>query len=274
MRQISAATIVLILLLAHVTSVAAPSPSKAGNKILTSLVKELVDIGDYANRNGFPVTAKAYIDEALAFAPEDKRAIRVSEKIKDGEDATTEKAISKFNRRAKKAHKKIATGYLAYFKEYISDKDRATVNGYLASAFKYDRETANEYIDREAKAAFDRKDFATTHRLLDVAAPIAGELEDKILEKRKDMMVKCVVMLSQKAGLQKTATTHKMQYLLGLPKEWSADKKWPIVFACSGAGCGWRSTYNSAKKLSDGEFIVVTPMTFSNTNAILKSKYP
>ncbi|MHC4840960.1 MAG: prolyl oligopeptidase family serine peptidase [Planctomycetota bacterium] len=274
MKKLALSSIALILLLAQSSTVAAPTATTAGDKVLAGLVKELVDIGDYANRNGFPVAAKAYLDDALVLAPEDKKAVRIAGKLKSEADATDEKAIKKFNKRAGKAHKKIAVGYLNLFKEYIPDKDTATVNAFLARAFHYDIEAANDYVDREAKAAFSAKDYTTTQRLLDVAAPVAGELEEKTLKKRREMMIKCEAVLSQKAPLQKTATTHTIQYLLTLPPKWSSEKKWPVVFACEGAGCGWKGANNSGRKHAKGEFIVVTPITFSNTNALVAKKYP
>ena len=59
-----------------------------------------------------------------------------------------------------------------------------------------------------------------------------------------------------------------------LPKGWSPAKKWPLVIAMEGAGCGWLGCIKGfAKRRGRRPYIVVTPVTFLNTNALNIAKY-
>ncbi len=73
------------------------------------------------------------------------------------------------------------------------------------------------------------------------------------------------------------ATTHDMLYYVSLPRGWSAKKSWPILVGIEGADCNWELMVKFHERArGDRPFIIVVPITFTNTNGIAKyrHKYP
>jgi poly(3-hydroxybutyrate) depolymerase len=69
------------------------------------------------------------------------------------------------------------------------------------------------------------------------------------------------------AGL-KTASTHPMQYYVSLPKNWSTARQWPVVVTIAGSGREWtdnHAAFTGARDASSYPFIIVTPLTITNT---------
>ncbi len=68
---------------------------------------------------------------------------------------------------------------------------------------------------------------------------------------------------------------HPMVGYVSLPKGWTPKKKWPVLVAVDGAGSGFRGRANNFTKTRGSRgFIVLTPCSLSNTNALNAKKYP
>ncbi len=68
--------------------------------------------------------------------------------------------------------------------------------------------------------------------------------------------------------LQKTASKHAMQYFVSLPKNWRADRSWPIVIAVEAAEKEFKENAKRfAEARGDLPFIIVTPINVTNGNA-------
>jgi predicted peptidase len=71
---------------------------------------------------------------------------------------------------------------------------------------------------------------------------------------------------AQKLSLNK-ASKHSMQYYLSLPKQWSADKKWPILLVLESANKEFeKNAQLFIDNRGDLPFIIVAPVNVNNGN--------
>jgi dienelactone hydrolase len=68
---------------------------------------------------------------------------------------------------------------------------------------------------------------------------------------------------------------HAMVGYLSLPKGWKKGASMPVLVAVEGAGCGFLGrARDAAKTRGSRDFLVLTPCSLSNTNALEPAKYP
>jgi tetratricopeptide (TPR) repeat protein len=71
------------------------------------------------------------------------------------------------------------------------------------------------------------------------------------------------------------SASHDLVAWVSLPKGWKRGGKYPVLVAVDGAGCGF---LGAAKNFSGARgsrpFLVISPMTLSNTNTLDPAKYP
>lgn len=64
----------------------------------------------------------------------------------------------------------------------------------------------------------------------------------------------------------KTATKHPMQYFLSLPRQWTAEKKWPIVVIIEAADKAYQeNALRFVRERKDMPFILVAPFNVNNS---------
>ena len=64
----------------------------------------------------------------------------------------------------------------------------------------------------------------------------------------------------------RTATTHPMKYLVSLPKNWTADRKWPVLVAPSAhydAGGKSLAQFAAERDARKADFIIVAPFVIN-----------
>ncbi|MHC4661889.1 MAG: alpha/beta hydrolase-fold protein [Planctomycetota bacterium] len=69
----------------------------------------------------------------------------------------------------------------------------------------------------------------------------------------------------------KTASSHKMKYYFSLPAKYKKkeNKKWSVLICIEGAGCNFGAVVNAFRQARGKlPFILILPITFSNTNKI------
>lgn len=96
---------------------------------------------------------------------------------------------------------------------------------------------------------------------------------DKAMEKMKYQLVAAETKAAQSGPLLRKASTHMMEYLISLPSGWRKGQKYDVLVTVEGAGCGWLGNHRSFAKHKGKELIIVTPITFWNTNALNVNKY-
>jgi hypothetical protein len=81
--------------------------------------------------------------------------------------------------------------------------------------------------------------------------------------------------LAQKDRLVLGSDATPLLAWVSLPKGWAKGKKYPVLVAVEGAGCGFKGQFQGfVAARGSRPFIVVTPLSFSNTNALDAGKYP
>ncbi len=71
------------------------------------------------------------------------------------------------------------------------------------------------------------------------------------------------------------AIAHPMQAWVALPRGWTKAKSWPVVVAVEGAGCNFLGACRAFRGArADLPFIIVTPVSFTNTNELNPAAYP
>src|SRR5262249_9630518 len=142
-------------------------------------------------------------------------------------------------------------------------------DGYLIRAFESDPKGAGAAFDAAWKEALGRKEWSRAKRFL--ASGEAVSSDPVRVKALKEIELKD----AESAPVLRQASSHAIKYSLVLPKDWTPAKKWPVVVGVEGAGCDWQSMIGSLlASRGDRPFMLVTPVTFSNTNGLVKEKYP
>jgi predicted peptidase len=80
------------------------------------------------------------------------------------------------------------------------------------------------------------------------------------------LVLTSTIAFSQKLPLNK-ASKHLMQYYLSLPKQWSADKKWPILLVLESANKEFeKNAQLFIDNRGDLPFIIIAPVNVNNGN--------
>jgi predicted esterase len=270
------ALIVLLIAALQVPSQAQPVDTAIALKLKDEVAGELVSIADAASDNKLNGRAEALLKEALALAPEHKKAKKALDKLADTQDTDDSEAVTKFEKKAEKYNKRAAMGYTLLFAELEADKDTQTVSGWLTRAYQLHKETANDFAEKRWREHYGAKRYTQAHRLLDLALPFPVE-EEKQNTARAAAMLECEGAISAKSPILKSCTSHPMKYYLSLPEGWTATKKWPVYVAVEGAGSNFLGAIGGARGNGNDTFIIVTPCGFTNTNAMtddMRKKYP
>ncbi len=255
----------LAILLVVLVVAPALAQSEHEKELRSALASALVELAAFARDKKLPDEAKAYADEALALDASSEGAKKVKEKLVPGGAEADKKALAK---KQDGMARKLASGFreLALL-SHKKDQD-AVFDGWLVRALELDLKGTGGLVESEWRASFDKGDLERAKRLLEGAEKVKHD------EKHAKVLEKISLKVMERTPAFKTARAHPMQYLVTLPKNWTPDKKWPILVTVEGAGnnfAGNHSAFVGAR--NDLPFIIVTPYTFSNTNAINKQTY-
>ncbi|MCA8916124.1 MAG: hypothetical protein KDB90_11990 [Planctomycetes bacterium] len=279
-RTLQAASLALMLIALTLAAQAAPSAAAADSAAVTklkeSISKELVALADTASDNGLNGKAETFLKEALVLTPDDRKATKALEKLPDETDTSDADAIAKYDKKAEKTLKKASQAYCLLFNELFDDKDNSIADACLTRAYELHAETADKWVEGEYRARYGKKDYASTHRILDLVQGVQLD-DEKQNAARTKALIECEAELSFRTPLLKTCRTHTMKYYLSLPRGWTADKKWPVYVAVEGAGSNFLGACNGGRGKDNDTFIVVTPCGFTNTNELnegMRKKYP
>ena len=270
------ALVVLLLAGLQAPWLAQPTDTAVALKLKDEIAGELVSIADAASDNKLHARAEALLNEALALAPEHKKAKKALEKLADTADTDDAEAATKFDKRAEKYHKRAAMGYTLLFAELESDKDTQTVSGWLTRAYALHAETADQFVEKKWREHFIGKKYAQAHRLLELALPFPSD-DEKVNSARATATLDCEGAISARSPILKSCRSHAMKYYLSLPIGWTPTKKWPVYVAVEGAGSNFLGACHGGIGNKNDTFIVVTPCGFTNTNELtddMRKKYP
>lgn len=186
-------------------------------------------------------------------------------KGKDKEQDKGDNAILKTPDSIQSVKQAIADAYVGQTSACMKAKMFTEARAHLESAAKYVR-------THPAIAAFagklDGEDGATD------AAKKAYEAKLKSFTKSIDGLLAALLQAEIKEAksgpILRTATTHMIEYLVSLPGSWAPGKKFPVLVTVEGAGCNWLGNHRGFNK---GDLIVVTPITFANTNQLSTDRY-
>jgi predicted esterase len=228
------------------------------------LANEWAALAEWCAGKKLPAEAKAHAKEALDLVPDHAKAKAVKT---DGE--ADEAARADYEKKLDATGKKVAKWYreLAFVKHAPADQPRYDV--YLIRALELDVKGTEKIFEAEWKAAWGKKELDRAHRLLSASERVKPD------EKNAKVLREVEYKAAEARPILRQAKAHKMQYHLALPKGWSAARTWPIVVTVEGAGCNWLGNCNAfLGQRGDRPFILVTPITFANTNALDPKKYP
>lgn len=237
-------------------------------EIRKATAQVMADLAEWCGQKKLRVEARAWCDEALLLLSDHPKAKALRPKI-DGDTEADEAAAKEYEKKLEAAAKKISKGYreLAVCKH--APQDNARYDGYLIRAYELDTKGTEPVFQAEWRAAYQKKDLDRVHRLLSSSEKVKPD------EKNAKVLREVELKLAETKPVLRTAKNHPIQYYLALPKNWSADKTWPILVTVEGAGCNWLGNCNAfLGARGDRPFILVTPLTFCNTNKLEKAKYP
>lgn len=95
---------------------------------------------------------------------------------------------------------------------------------------------------------------------------------DKWLAKQREALTKLELDQARKGSVFRRVRGKVNAYLLRLPSGFTPRKQWPVLICVDGAGSNFAGCHrNFSGKAS--RYIVITPISFSNTNALSAAKY-
>ena len=257
-----------LLLLAAAASASAQEPSDAEAKLRQEAAAEVVAFAGECAKLG----ARS---EGLAAVEEARDLDRLATGIRAAGDALAAlpadaPAAAAFPRKRAEAGKAVAKAYDRLCAMKHDPKADARFEDYLVRALRWD--PADARVKRAATAAEAAQDGK---RL-----PAAGLLLRGILRADPEGAGKgrydgLLDRMAQKDLLVLGSATQDLVAFVSLPRDWKRGKSFPVLVAVDGAGCGFEGCARTfATTRGSRPFIVVSPMTLTNTNELLAAKYP
>ncbi len=244
-----------------------PAGGKEG-EFKRAIAAGLVEFAAWCQSKKLNDEGKKLNDEALALDPDNAKAKALKEKMTSGSDAS-EADKKEYEKKRETYGKKLSGLLLQLFREKHQSNEQPRFDGYLLRAFELDAKGAGPVLDAEAKDAYSHKDYLRAAKFL---AALEKEKSDP---SRAKLLREVELKGAESSAIIRKASGHEMQYYLALPKGWNPARKWPIGVGVEGAGCNFLGMQNALMGVrGDKPFILITPITFSNTNSLDKNKYP
>ena len=258
-----AAALMLALALAAAPAVAQEIPD-AEARLRSDVAKEIVAFAAACAKAG----AKAAGEEA---AEEARGLDHLADGIKAAEDALAALASDAPDAAAlaaarTAAGKSVAKAYdrLAALKH--DGKDEARFLGYFARALAW--EPADARVRKAAAAAEAAASKPWEGGLL-LRAVLRADTDGK---GKYDALVE---RMAKKGLLLLGSPDRDLFAFVSLPGDWKKGRSWPVLVAVDGAGCGFEACGRAfAGSRGSRPFIVVSPVTLSNTNELQAASYP
>lgn len=251
-----------LLLLALVSSVALAGPPKADreSELKKTIAGGFVELATWCQPKKLNAEGRGHVAEALALEPDNAKAKALK---LDGDSAASDADKAEYAKKLATYGKALAPLYRELSTQKHQNKDDARFDGYLVRAYGLDPKTIGPLIDAEWQAAYQKHDWERAQRLISGAEAIqSSPARAKVAH---EVELRC----AETAPILKTASTHKMQYYLQLPKGWTPTKKYTIVVGVEGAGCNFKGMLSAlTSNRGDLPVICITPQTFSNTNSL------
>ncbi|MCE9581152.1 MAG: hypothetical protein K8T20_01415 [Planctomycetes bacterium] len=251
-----------LLLLALVASVALAGPPKADreSELKKTIAGGFVELATWCQSKKLNAEGRGHVAEALALEPDNAKAKALK---LDGDSAASDADKAEYAKKLATYGKALAPLYRELSTQKHQNKDDARFDGYLVRAYELDQKAIGPMIDAEWQAAYQKRDWERAQRLISGAEAIqTSPARAKIAH---EVELRC----AETAPILKTASTHKMQYYLQLPKGWTPTKKYTIVVGVEGAGCNFKGMLSAlTQNRGDLPVICITPQTFSNTNSL------
>jgi hypothetical protein len=263
-------TLILCLLVASLAPAQQGKPTSLSKETeyRKAIASALVEFASWCQSKKLIEEGRKLNDEALGLDPDNAKAKALKDKLSGASDAG-EADRREYEKKLEGTGKKAASLYVRLFYEKRQVADQPRFDGYLLRGLELDAKGAGPVVDGEAKDAYSHKDWSRAIRLL---AALEKEKSDP---GRAKMLREVELRGAETSAILRKASSHEMQYYLSLPRGWNPGRKWPIGVGLEGAGCGWLGMLNSLMGVrGDKPFILVTPITFSNTNALDRNKYP
>lgn len=255
----------MLTLLCAVAVGFAQTPKNTEEPIKKAIAAELSEFATWCHSKKLDAEAKTILVEALEMDAANSKAKALLPKLGEISEESDKKA---FESKLKATGKKVAAYYVQLFGQKHQPKDQESYDNYLLRALRYDPKGVEQVIDNEVIAAHKKGELERALRIGRDAEKISPR------ESRSKLLQEIELKLAETKAALRTASKHPLEYLLALPKGWNSKKKWHILVCCEGAGCNWQGCMNAyLENRGDRPFILITPLTFSNTNEIVKAKY-
>jgi len=254
-------------------SVAYGQQAKQANReseLRKAIAAGLVELSSWCVSKKLVEEARPLIDEALALDADNAKAKDLKGKA-TGDSAASETDQKEYPKKLETYGKKLSAFYRELFAQKHLPNQQTQWDGWLVRAYQLDLKATAPLVETEWRDAFGKKDWTRAQRLLGGAEMVKSD------PARAKALKEVELKAAETSAVLKKATAHEMQYYLALPKGWSPAKKWPILVAVEGAGCNFLGMMNGHLGVrGDRPFIIVVPVTFTNTNALegVKAKYP
>lgn len=267
-RPLRPFVLAVVLATLSLPAVGAPDPRGDEAKQKAKIAQALVDVATWMKDRGRKAEATQAVVEAKALDPS-RAGLDVLEKAvsemeaKEGDDPDAAK-------RWQAAKEETAKGYEKLAGLPHDSKDEARFAGYVAKAVEWDPSKG-----RIAKALGMAKAMAGNKANAVAVGLLLARLRD--LDKDGDPKKYDAIEAEMAQGdvaLVKSPD-HPMVAWLSVPKGWSAKGDGKILVAVEGAGCNFLGACRGfANGRGSRKFLVLTPVSLSNTNELKPATYP
>lgn len=250
----------ILLLLAAIVAAAGPPKADKETELRKKIAGGWVELAAWCQPRKLNAEGRAHVAEALSLDPDHAgaKALKL-----DGDSAPSDADKAEYVKKLGTWSKLLAPIYVELSVQKHANKDDARFDGYLVRAFELDPKAIGPRIDAEWQAAYQKRDWERAQRLISGAERVqSSPARAKVI---REVELKC----AESGPILRTASTHKMQYYVQLPKGWTPSKKYTIVVGVEGAGSNFKGMLSSlVANRGDLPVICVTPQTFSSTNSL------
>lgn len=249
-----------VLFLAAAVVFAGPPKADKETDLKKKIAGGLVELASWCQPKKLNAEGRALVAEALSLDPDNANAKALK---LDGDTAASDADKAEYEKKFATYAKALAPMYRELSSQKHANKDDARFDGYLVRAFELDPKSMGPVIDAEWQASYQKRDWERTQRLISGAEKVqSSPARAKVV---REVELKC----AESGPILRTASTHKMQYYLQLPKGWTPAKKYTIVVGIEGAGSNFKGMLSAlTSNRGDLPVICVTPQTFSSTNSL------
>lgn len=260
-----ARALIRVGLLALLPAVLMAGSGKAADPARARLAGDLAALASWCADQGLKAEGRALLEEAIALDAEAPKVVKAGSALEKA-GAPRDGAAARWAKRQREEGVRIAAGYRGLAARKTPAAEPIQRAAWWVRAFAHDPDGSAQALDAAWAEARRAGDLARARLILEGAQAVRPD------PARAEALAALALALSTDAPALRVARAHPMRYYVSMPKGWDPSRRWPVLVAVEGAGSAFEGHCREfARQRGDRPFIVVTPLTVSSTNDLMKA---